>query len=56
MKRSEAFSIIDKAYAQFIEDWLKIDLSDDEMINNFRRLEDRIIDALIDKGLSIEED
>jgi hypothetical protein len=51
MKRSEALKIIDNVYGEFVDDWLKLNINDDEQINNFKRLDERILSALEDAGM-----
>lgn len=51
MKRSEALKIIDNVYGKFVDDWLKLNINDDEQVNSFRRLDERILSALEDAGM-----
>jgi hypothetical protein len=51
MKRSEALKIIDNVYGEFVDDWLKLNINDDEQVNSFRRLDERILSALEDAGM-----
>jgi hypothetical protein len=51
MKRSDALKIIDDQYGKFVEDWLKLDIGDDEQVKNFKRLDERILSALEEAGM-----
>ncbi len=48
MKRSEALDIIDKAYTEFVEEWLQIDLNN---LENFTPLKERVLSALEEAGM-----
>ena len=49
MKRSDALKVIDQAYGEFVEDWLKADISN---LEGFIPLNERILAALEDSGLT----
>lgn len=51
MKRSEILDIIDKTYAQFVEDWLNLDIGDKEKIASFKPLNERILSAIEQAGM-----
>lgn len=51
MKRSEALNIIDKAYTQFVDDWLNLDISNEEEITSFKPLNERILSAIEQAGM-----
>jgi hypothetical protein len=51
MKRSEALKIIDDQYSKFVEDWIKLDIGDEEAIKAFIPLNERILTALEKGGL-----
>jgi hypothetical protein len=51
MKRSRALEIIEQQYGKFIDDWIKLDLTDEESHKNFIRLEERILSALEKEGM-----
>ena len=51
MKRSEVLDIIDKTYAQFVEDWLNLDIGDEEKIASFKPLNERILSAIEQAGM-----
>jgi hypothetical protein len=51
MKRSKALEIIEQQYGKFIDDWLKLDITDEESCKNFIRLEERILTALEKEGM-----
>lgn len=48
MKRSEALKLIDEEYANFIEDWLKADITN---LENFIPLNERILKRLEASGM-----
>lgn len=51
MKRSEALNIIDKAYTEFVDDWLNLDIGDEEKIASFKPLNERILSAIEQAGM-----
>ena len=51
MKRSEVLEAIDKVYRQFVDDWVKLDIGDEEQIANFKSLPERILDKMIEIGM-----
>lgn len=46
MKRSEALSLIDKIYGDFVKDWVNLDIGDEEALKNFVPLQERILAGL----------
>jgi hypothetical protein len=51
MKRSEALKIIEDQYSKYVEDWLKLDIGDDEQISKFVKFDERILSALEEAGM-----
>lgn len=51
MKRSQALAIINDQYSKFVEDWLKLDIGDDEAIKSFVPLNERILSELEKEGM-----
>lgn len=51
MKRSEALKIIDDEYSKYVNEWIKLDLNNQESLQQFGRLEDRILSALEKAGM-----
>lgn len=51
MKRSEALKLIDKEYDVFIKDWLDLDIGNQEAIDSFIPLNERILKALESAGM-----
>jgi hypothetical protein len=51
MKRSEALKIIHDEYTKFVEDWLSLDIGDDDEISKFMPLNERILKALENIGM-----
>jgi hypothetical protein len=51
MKRSEALKIIDDQYSKFVDDWVKLDIGNDEAIKSFIPLNERILSALEKEGM-----
>lgn len=44
-------SIINEQYSKFVDDWLKLDITDSEGMEKFTRLEERILSALEKEGM-----
>ena len=51
MKRSEALKIINDEYSKFVDDWVKLDIGNDEAIKSFIPLNERILFALEKEGM-----
>lgn len=51
MKRSEALKIIEEQYSKFVEDWLELDIEDEDAVKSFERLEERVLSALENAGV-----
>jgi len=53
MKRIEAKKIIDDCYNKFVDDWLAANMNN---LSEFEPLSSRILKALEDAGMGLEED
>jgi len=42
VKRSEALKIIDDEYSKYVNEWIKLDVNNQESLQQFGRLEERL--------------
>jgi hypothetical protein len=51
MKKSQALKIIDDQYVKYVEDWVTLNVADEESLKNFVPLNVRILSALEQEGM-----
>lgn len=51
MTRNDLLKLIDNVYSEFVNDWLNLDINDDEAIGKFIPLNERILRALEKKSV-----
>jgi hypothetical protein len=51
MKRTDALKIINDEYSKYVNDWIELDISNQESLQKFIRLEERILTALEKAGM-----
>jgi hypothetical protein len=51
MKRTDALKIINDEYSKYVNDWIELDISNQESFQNFIRLEERILTSLEKAGM-----
>ena len=51
MKRTDALKIINDEYSKYVNDWIELDISNQESLQKFIRLEERTLTALEKAGM-----
>jgi hypothetical protein len=51
MKRSEALKIIDEQYSKYVDDLVKIDVDNEDVMGSFVKLSERVLTALEKAGM-----
>jgi len=51
MKRTEALNIIDEEYSKYVDEWVKLDVTNQESLKKFIPLNERILSALEKGGM-----